>query len=41
MHRSKKAPLFDDLVGGGEQRGLHPEAEGFSGPEVDDQLELA
>jgi hypothetical protein len=33
-------PLFDYLVGGGEQRRRHGEAEGFRGLEVDHQFEL-
>jgi hypothetical protein len=32
--------LFDHLVGGGEQRLWHREAERFGGLEIDDQLEL-
>src|SRR6516165_2068662 len=38
-NRSKKA-LFDHLVGAGEQRGRHSEAEGVGALEVDDQFEL-
>jgi hypothetical protein len=34
------APLFDHLVGAGEQRRWHVEAERPCSPEVDDQLEL-
>ena len=34
------APLFDDLVGGGEQQRRHGEAEHPGSLEVDDQLEL-
>jgi hypothetical protein len=32
--------LFDDLVGDGEQRRWHVEAEGLRGLEIDHQLEL-
>src|SRR6516162_9113927 len=40
MHRSKKAPLFDHLVGGYQQRRWHLQVEGLRGLEVDDQFEL-
>ena len=39
MHRSMKK-LFDHLVGAGDERRRHGEAEGFRGLEVDYQFEL-
>src|SRR5262249_5481840 len=38
MHRSKPAPLFDHLVGGGEQRRRYGKAEHPCSLDVDDQL---
>jgi len=40
MQRSKKAPLFDQLVGSHKKSLGHRKAERFRGLEVDDQLEL-
>jgi hypothetical protein len=40
MHRSKLRPLFDHLVGAGEQGVRHGEAEHPGGLCVDDQLEF-
>src|SRR5262249_3241680 len=37
---AKTAPLFDDLVGAGEQAIRHLKAECFGGFEIDDQLEF-
>ena len=34
MRRSKKAPLFDHLVGAGEQRRRHGEAERLRGSQI-------
>src|SRR5262245_18325358 len=39
-HRSKKAPLFDHLVGAGEQRWWYFKAEYLGGGEVNDEIEL-
>jgi hypothetical protein len=40
MHRSKTAPSFDHLVGDGEQRERHREAERLRSLEIDHDLEL-
>ena len=41
MHRNKKAPLFDHLVGEREQVRWNFDAECLCGGEVDDQLEFS
>src|SRR5215471_7495502 len=40
MQCSKKSSLFDHLVGAGEQRRWHGEAERLGGREIDHQLEF-
>ena len=40
MHRSKYQPLFDHLVGAGEERRRHGEAERFGGLHIDRQLKF-
>ena len=40
MHRSKKACLLDQLVGGHLHDQRHRKAEGLGGLEVDDQFEF-
>jgi hypothetical protein len=38
--RGPSTPSFDDLVGAGEQRWLHFEAEHLGGSQVDDEIEF-
>ena len=40
MQRSKYQPLFDDVVGTGEERRRHGEAERFGGLHIDRQLKF-
>ena len=40
MRDRSLSDLLDDLVGGGEQRWRHGEADGLGGLQVDDELEL-